>query len=151
MNKLSDPRAYGERVLPSMSFYVAGLFLPAALFLIALPFSELAALVVSIGSYSTLVLVSVLLSQKIEVSSSHLKIAKATISMSALGNATSIARSEQFLERGQRLSPLAFTRFQIGVKGLVKIELQDPTDPTPYWLVSTRHPEVLAGYLNAKR
>ncbi len=61
-----------------------------------------------------------------------------------------IEHKDQFLERGHKLSTLAYTRFQIGVKGLVKVELQDENDPTPYWLVATKHPEVLAGYLNAK-
>jgi hypothetical protein len=46
------------------------------------------------------------------------------------------------------LDTRAFTRFQIGVKSLVKIELVDPQDPTPYWLIATRNPEVLAGLIN---
>ena len=30
------------------------------------------------------------------------------------------------------------------VQRAVRIEVVDPADPTPYWLVSTRHPERLA-------
>lgn len=31
----------------------------------------------------------------------------------------------------------------------VRIEVTDPADPTPYWLVSTRHPDHLAAALSA--
>jgi hypothetical protein len=33
------------------------------------------------------------------------------------------------------------------VHPVVKIELLDETDPAPYWLVSTRHPDELAAAL----
>jgi hypothetical protein len=31
----------------------------------------------------------------------------------------------------------------------VKVQVTDPADPTPYWLVSTRHPQLLAAHLAA--
>jgi len=31
----------------------------------------------------------------------------------------------------------------------VRVDLADPDDPTPYWLVSTRHPEALAASLGS--
>ena len=34
-----------------------------------------------------------------------------------------------------------------GKKVLVRVDLNDPADPHPYWLVSTRHPERLADAL----
>jgi hypothetical protein len=37
------------------------------------------------------------------------------------------------------------------VPGAVQVLLDDPADPTPYWLVSTRHPERLAATLLAGR
>lgn len=35
--------------------------------------------------------------------------------------------------------------------GAVKVSLDDPADPTPYWLVSTRHPTALAASLTGRR
>lgn len=35
------------------------------------------------------------------------------------------------------------------VRTAVRVHLTDPADPTPYWLVSTRHPGTLAAELNA--
>jgi hypothetical protein len=34
--------------------------------------------------------------------------------------------------------------------GSVKVMVDDPADPAPYWLVSTRHPEALAASLAAR-
>jgi hypothetical protein len=33
----------------------------------------------------------------------------------------------------------------------VRVTVTDPQDPTPYWLVSTRHPEKLVEALQAAR
>jgi hypothetical protein len=151
MTKSPKQAAYVERVLPSLSFYVAGLFLPFGLFLVSLPFSIELGLIAAIGSYLAVVGVSYLLAPKIMLTDSLLHVDKASIAAEHLDQASVIERKDQFLERGHKLSTLAYTRFQIGVKGLVKITLQDEKDPTPYWLVATRHPEVLAGHLNAKR
>jgi hypothetical protein len=35
-------------------------------------------------------------------------------------------------------------------RGAVKVTLDDPADPAPYWLVSTRHPAELAASLTAR-
>ncbi|HRA03978.1 MAG TPA: DUF3093 domain-containing protein [Arachnia sp.] len=37
------------------------------------------------------------------------------------------------------------------VPGLVRVDLADPADPHPYWLVSTRRPEELAAAIDAVR
>lgn len=35
------------------------------------------------------------------------------------------------------------------IAGAVRVRVVDPADPTPYWVVATRHPDVLAACLNA--
>jgi hypothetical protein len=40
--------------------------------------------------------------------------------------------------------PLAFVVQRPWVRGAVQVVLDDPTDPTPFWVVSTRHPVELA-------
>lgn len=151
MTKSPVPVSYEERVLPSLGFFVAGLFLPAALFLISLPFALELALGVAVGSYMVFFIASYLMAPKISVANHVLQVNNALITKDLLGQTIIVEGKDQFLERGQRLNTLAYTKFQIGVKGLVKIELKDEKDPTPYWLIATRHPEVLASHLNAKR
>jgi hypothetical protein len=48
---------------------------------------------------------------------------------------------------GTAADPLAFVVQRPWVAGAVQVLLDDPADPTPYWLVSTRHPERLAAAL----
>lgn len=45
---------------------------------------------------------------------------------------------------GPQADPLAFVVQRPWVGGAVQVVLNDPADPTPYWVVSTRAPEQLA-------
>jgi hypothetical protein len=49
--------------------------------------------------------------------------------------------------RGVDLDARAFLKIRPWVKPVVRIELDDDNDPTPYWLVSTRRPKELAAAL----
>lgn len=148
MTKLSPTVLYQERALPSLGFYAATLFIPVALFLIALPFSEVVGLIVAAISILTIIFLSWFLAPLITLTSEYLSVGKVIIERKFLGAAKEVSGKDAFLERGPRMDTRAFTRFQIGVKSLVKIELVDPQDPTPYWLIATRNPEVLAGLIN---
>ena len=48
---------------------------------------------------------------------------------------------------GQDAEPLAFVIQRPWISGGVRIDLDDPDDPTPYWYVSSRHPRELAAAL----
>lgn len=49
---------------------------------------------------------------------------------------------------GRQLDPAAYVRSRSWVKEMVMLVLDDPNDPTPYWLVSTKNPEaVLKAFL----
>jgi Protein of unknown function (DUF3093) len=48
---------------------------------------------------------------------------------------------------GPDADPLAFVVQRPWISGGVRIDLDDPTDPTPYWYVSSRHPRQLAAAL----
>ncbi|WP_257158355.1 DUF3093 domain-containing protein [Corynebacterium cystitidis] len=44
---------------------------------------------------------------------------------------------------GRQLDPAAFVVSHGWVKGLTLIVLNDPEDPTPYWLISSKNPQAL--------
>ncbi|MDP0397641.1 DUF3093 domain-containing protein [Tsukamurella strandjordii] len=50
---------------------------------------------------------------------------------------------------GRQLDPAAFVYHRGWIKTLVAVVLDDPDDPTPYWLVSTRHPDRLLACIPA--
>src|SRR5215207_1845816 len=47
--------------------------------------------------------------------------------------------------------PLAFVVQRPWIGGAVQVLLDDPADPTPFWVVSTRHPVELARAVMAAR
>jgi hypothetical protein len=47
--------------------------------------------------------------------------------------------------------PLAFVVQRPWIKGAVQVVLDDPADPTPFWVISTRHPVKLATALLAAK
>jgi hypothetical protein len=86
----------------------------------------------------------------IQVGSSHLTVARAKIPRNLLGKIEEIAKDQIFSERGPKLDPAAYKVFQGTVKAAIKITVNDPNDPTPYWIISTRKPAQLAEVLRAK-
>jgi hypothetical protein len=133
-----------------MMFFIVMLTLPISLFLVALPFSEVASIVLAITSIPVVLVLSWIASPKIELTQEQFMVGNVRIDKSLLGRAEVITSSNTFQERGVLLDSRAFTRFQIGIKELVKIEINDELDPTPYWLVSSRNAEVLAGLINKR-
>jgi hypothetical protein len=138
---------YRERVLPS----APNLALPILLFLsvltVMIPISIDWALPVAFVFSAIFVLIIFSASPTITVTEATLTSKNAIIDRKFLGEATVITKSQQFEELGQRLDARAWLAIQASVKGLVKVQVNDPEDPTPYWLISTRNPEKLAKLL----
>ena len=85
----------------------------------------------------------------IEITESSLKCKGAEIEKQFLGQIQVISKSESFEELGRKLDARAWLSIQASVKTMVKIEVSDPEDPTPYWLVTTRNPEAVIQALRA--
>jgi hypothetical protein len=150
MTLLSETVIYKERVLPSFLFYLATITLPVSLILVALPFSEIAAFGLAAISIPIVFALTWVAAPLIAITSTHLHVGKVSIERIHLGSVGVIPTTDAFKERGFKLDSRAYTRFQIGVRELVKIEIKDQLDPTPYWLIATRNPEVIAALLNKR-
>lgn len=148
MTKYDVGTLYRERILPGFSFYLATLFVPTALFLIVLAFDDFAALLAFISSEVVIIALSILLAPGIEVSKSALRVGRAIVPRGFIGSVAIIKNTDTFAERGPRMNTKAYALFQIGVKDLVKIEIIDPNDPTPYWLFASRNPTSLVAALS---
>jgi len=117
--------------------------------LVLAPLNEDLGLVLGILATALSVWIRFAMSKRILVSKDSLQIGKAIIPRSALGQAIAIDKSEQFSERGPRLDARAFVALK-ALSGLVKVQVEDSNDPTPYILISTRRPTQLAEALNKK-
>jgi hypothetical protein len=61
-----------------------------------------------------------------------------------------VPRSAKSAALGRQLDPAAFVVHKAWVGPMVLLVLDDPDDPTPYWLVSTRHPERVLAALEGR-
>lgn len=66
---------------------------------------------------------------------------QAHLPMSVVTRSAAVPRSAKSATLGRQLDPAAFVLHRNWVGPMVLVVLDDPEDPTPYWLVSTRHPE----------
>jgi hypothetical protein len=143
--------AYRERLWPSpWVFLTTALVIPASL-LVFLPISEAAGVVVAIVLYGAIVVILIATTPLVEVTDAEFGAGRAHLPLAVVGEVTAFDREEARAERGVRLDARAFLLIRGWMPGLVRVDLDDPSDPTPYWLVSTRHPRRLAAALATAR
>lgn len=133
-----NPVTYHERVLPNPFALSWVVLVFGAIYLTLLPFNEIAGVAVGITA-AVAVLVSIWFAAPvIDVDREFLSVSDAQIPRKFIGKVEVIAKEQLFAERGVNLDPRAYIRFQATVKTLVKIEIVDSSDPTPYWLVASK-------------
>lgn len=86
-------------------------------------------------------------SLRIDVRDGDLLVGGARLPGAAVGAATALDREMLRHIRGAGADARAFSRIRSYVPTGVKVGVNDPHDPTPYWLVSTRRPDALVASL----
>ena len=66
---------------------------------------------------------------------------EAHLPVTVIARSAEIAASAKSAALGRQLDPAAYVLHRAWVGPMVLLVLDDPDDPTPYWLVSCRHPE----------
>jgi hypothetical protein len=87
-------------------------------------------------------------SSRIEVGDGVLYVGPAHIELSHVGQVEALDKEATRLVHGRDADARAFLHTRPYISRAVKIAIDDPADPTPYWLVSTRHPKKLAAALS---
>jgi hypothetical protein len=67
--------------------------------------------------------------------------ADAHLPVNVIARSAEIAPAAKSAALGRQLDPAAYVLHRAWVGPMVLVVLDDPDDPTPYWLVSCRHPE----------
>jgi hypothetical protein len=83
-------------------------------------------------------------SLQISVTSNELTVGPARIELQFLGKVETLDEKQMKYLRGPGINPNAYMALRFWVKEGVRIEIIDPRDPTPYWLVSSKDPQTLA-------
>jgi membrane protein implicated in regulation of membrane protease activity len=140
---------YTEKLWPNFWIWLVSAGFSSAGILMLAPISIAAGITAAVVMFAIISVLLVLSTPTITVTASTLRVGRATIERSFIGTVTAFRRAEATAERGTRLNGLAFKCIRGWVDPVVRIEITDPTDRTPYWLASTRHPEQLIAALEA--
>jgi hypothetical protein len=133
---------FNEWQLPSAASFIPHSIIFPSIWLVLAPID--ANLGLFLGLFLTVFsfVIRFAMSKKIRVTETHLQVGKAQIPRKYLGEVHVIAKAEQFAQKGPSLDSRAYLALK-GLPGLVKVYVTDKSDPTPYWLISTRKPELL--------
>ncbi|GAA2222180.1 DUF3093 domain-containing protein [Herbiconiux moechotypicola] len=135
---------YRERLHPSVWVFLStALVLPASIIVFA-PLAPVTGVLIGTGVglvlYAGVVLVLVTTAPVIEVTATELRAGRARIPLDLLGESVAYAGEAATAQRGRRLDARAYLCIRGWVDQVVRIQIADPHDPTPYWLVSSRRP-----------
>ena len=87
------------------------------------------------------------LTSRILIDQNELRIDKAHIELKYLGKVTVLDSSAMRLLRTRDADPAAFLAIKFWSSKGIKIEVNDPRDSTPYWLITSKRGEKLAASL----
>jgi len=142
---------YTERLWPAPWLFLAtALVIPASL-LVFVPINFTVGIVVAIMLYTGCCAGLLLSAPRIEVTETEFIAGRARLPLSAVGAASAYSGEEAVMERGQRLDSRAWLLLRGWVQPVVRVNVEDAADPTPYWLVSTRHPESVVAALESAK
>ena len=145
----SDAVLYNEKLWPNVWIWLVAAGLSGAGIFVFAPISMAAGLTAAVVLFAIIAVLLVLSTPTITVTGSTLRIGRASIDRRFVGTASAYRGKEATAERGTRLNGLAFLCIRGWIDPVVRIEITDPSDRTPYWLTSTRHPDELLAALKA--
>ena len=142
---------YRERLWASpWVFLSTALVIPASL-LVFLPINFAAGVVVALVLYACIVLALVATSPVVEVTEGELIAGRASVPIALIGPVTAYFGEDATLQRGRKLDARAWLMIRGWVSPVVRVELTDVNDSTPYWIVSTRKPHAVVAAIATAR
>lgn len=148
---MSETPAYAERLGVPLRWWVQGTMLIATLWLavvVALP--PLGAWIVTLVALGLMTfLFTVYGGARVVVEDGTLRAGRAHIAAEHLGEAVALDAGQTRRVAGVEADARAYLLIRPYLKRAVKVEITDPADPAPYWLIATRHPEELARAVTA--
>ncbi len=139
--------SFCERLWPGPGGWLVAVGLGVLVGLVMFPVST--ALAWGVGAVAVVLALGVTaaLSPRVEVADGELRAGAAHIPLSLLGPTTPLSGDALRAALGPGLDARAYVCLRGWVHSALRVELTDPADPTPYWIVSTRRPRALAAAL----
>jgi hypothetical protein len=88
---------------------------------------------------------------RVQVADGELRAGEARLPLRHVGQVDVVPRAGKQVALGPELDPAAHLVHRAWVGPVVRIEVTDPDDDTPYWIVSTRDPDALVAALGRKK
>jgi hypothetical protein len=103
----------------------------------------------AVAGVATVLLVTLFLryGAVVEVDAQTLRAGRARIERHYLGTAEALTGEAARNAFGRDCDPKAYLVLRSYAPGAVRVEVTDPQDPAPYWLIATRNPQRLAAAL----
>lgn len=149
MSESSEAPRYRERLLPGPGLFLALFLIAPAIALVMIPLSVEWAIPAGLIAYALLALLLFAMSPTLDVSNGMFIAGRATIETKYLGEITMLGREAMRSALGPGLDARAYTLVRGWIHRGVVIEIVDESDTTPYWIITTRHPERLARALKS--
>lgn len=143
------PPGHDERLWPGPGGWalVAGAGVLAGVVLVPLDLG--AALVAALAGGGLAAVAAVRTSARVRVADGVLQVGKASIPVALLGPPAVLDRDGVRARLGPGSDARTYVCVRAWVRGGVVVDVRDPQDPTPAWLVSSRRPDRLAAALRA--
>ncbi len=149
LNTSHETVLYEERLRPSPWIWLIAAGLSGAVIVMFAPIS----LEVGYGAaavFAVIVVTLLILSTpRIVLTPTTLTVGRASIERGYLGAVEWFGGDDATYQRGPGLHGLAYLCIRGWISPVVRIEVTDPEDRTPYWLVSSRHPDRLVSALTS--
>ncbi|MDQ0028863.1 DUF3093 domain-containing protein [Arthrobacter bambusae] len=139
---------YTEKLWPSPWIWIVAVGFSAAGILMFAPISITAGIIAALVLFAITATLLVTSTPAIVVDRDTVQVGRASIQREFIGAVTAFHKDEAVAERGTRLHGLAYLCLRGWIDPVVRIEITDPADRTPYWLTSTRRPEELVAALS---
>ena len=136
---------YAERLTVPLRWWVQGTMLVASLwlaFIVAIP--EVVAWSVTVIAVAVMVALFVGYGRpRVAVEGGTLRAGRAHIGLEHVGEVTALDADGVRRQAGVDADARAYLLLRPYLKRGVRVDITDPADPTPYWLVSCRRPEAV--------
>lgn len=142
-----DPVLFEERLTPSVGVWVVALMLAALTILVFAPIDLWVGVAAAVAFFVLEAILLVATTPRVVVRERTLQVGRASIERRHVGEVTGHRGEDARRQRGPLLHGLAFVNVRGWISPVVRIQLTDERDRTPYWLTSTRRPQELVAAL----
>ena len=144
--------SYAERLVVPWHWWLRGLTVIATFGLVARVATNIEITIIVSGIMALFVVGGLLAYGQISVTATghELQAGKARIETEYIGQVQALTEEEFRSWMGPKADYRAFLCTRPYIPAGIKVEITDPDDPTPYWLISSRNPQKFAQSLEAR-